>query len=226
MSKIVPEKKRIAELSIASASDIPDIDKCNRTMLKENYERPFYDAIFKSQLSCSFVLRVEKKKEASQETPEAAAPAVTSEPEVKVSKEPLKDAQLAGYVLASMNCDNKGRANCHIISLAVYNEFQRQGFARVLMQSVEAIVKERFPETHHLVLHVRKHNKAAYSLYSKLQYNRTKVVKAYYTTPKEDAYEMKKYLEPVQRPPQMEPQQEETSEKQETSAQQVEAPSP
>ena len=114
----------------------------------------------------------------------------------------------AGYVLATLNCDKKGQTNCHIISLAVYPEFQRRGFAHVLMQSVEAFVKERYPSTHHLVLHVRKHNKAAYNLYCKLQYGRTKVVKGYYTTPKEDAYEMKKYLEPKEQPPPT-PQQEE-----------------
>ena len=226
MSEIAPEKnsqKRIAELSIATPNDIQEIDKCNRKMLKENYDQAFYEAIFRSQLSCSFVLRVEQEKPniavTEQSTPsiEVATPAVStptseqavvekSEESVKVSQKPLENAQLAGYVLATLNCDKKGQTNCHIISLAVYPEFQRRGFAHVLMQSVEVFVKERYPSTHHLVLHVRKHNKAAYNLYCKLQYGRTKVVKGYYTTPKEDAYEMKKYLEPKEQPP---PQQEE-----------------
>lgn len=189
--------KRIAELSVAQATDYQDIDACNRAMLKENYGKEFYDSLFASQSSCSFVLRVETEPTEKNSLDSDSA---TVE-KVKVSEEPLKNTEFAGYVLAGLNYDAKGRIVCHIISLAVHKKFQRQGFARVLMQSVEAFIRNR--QVHHMILHVRKHNKAAYNLYTKLQYGRSKVVKAYYTNPKEDAYEMKKYLDseaPQQRP--------------------------
>ena len=210
MSGFVQEKKipkKIAELSIATISDIADIDKCNRTMLKENYDPSFYAAIFNSKLSCSFVIRVGEKplQEESEKTPQEELKLSQEElkksqeeaetDSVKVSQQPLKDSQFAGYVLATLNRDNKGRTTCHIVSLAIYPEFQRQGFANVLMQSVESFLQERFSSVHHLVLHVRKHNKAAYNLYTKLQYNRSKVVKNYYRNPKEDGYEMIKGLD-------------------------------
>ncbi len=222
--------KRIAELSIATQSDIADIDKCNRALLKENYDVSFYNTILSTSLSCSFVLRVEKKSEENPQSntieapkpltsdenvsPAPPAPPTTVDDEkipelttaaasssgdqVKVSPEPLKNSEFAGYVLAVINYDKKQQVTCHIVSLGVYPQFRRQGFARVLMQSVEAFVAQRHPDVHHLALHVRKHNKIAYNLYCKLQYNRTKVVKGYYSDPKEDAYEMKKYLSPPQ----------------------------
>ena len=111
-----------------------------------------------------------------------------------MSDKPIDDAEMAGYILTTLQNDSKGGVVGNIVSVAVAAKYRRHGFATTLLQCAEGMLKEKFPEIKYIMLHVRKQNKSALKLYAKNGYNRGTIVRAYYSNPVEDAFIMKKPL--------------------------------
>lgn len=163
-------------LRVATHNDITAIDRCNRSVLPENYSRDFYDSFFDSSYSCNFVIDVDDDKREEEDS--------------------SKERPIAGYILATAQNDNKGQVVAHIYSIGIYPQFRRRGYATELLQAVETTMKKRFPTLKYVSLHVRKNsNKGAVTFYCKNGYNNSKVVKRYYEKRPEDALLMKKHLD-------------------------------
>lgn len=99
-------------------------------------------------------------------------------------------AKAVGYVLAKMEEDDVP-AHGHITSLSVLRTHRKCGLATKLMNSSHERMVETF-DSHHVALHVRRSNRAAFHLYSQtLDYTIRDVEKGYYADG-EDAYDMRK----------------------------------
>ena len=95
-----------------------------------------------------------------------------------------------GYVLAKMEEDDVP-PHGHITSLSVLRTHRKCGLATKLMASSHERMVETF-DAHHVALHVRRSNRAAFHLYSQtLNYTIRDVEKGYYADG-EDAYDMRK----------------------------------
>ena len=95
-----------------------------------------------------------------------------------------------GYVLAKMEEDDVP-PHGHITSLSVLRTHRKCGLATKLMRSSHERMTETF-DAHHVALHVRRSNRAAFHLYSQtLAYTIRDVEKGYYADG-EDAYDMRK----------------------------------
>mmetsp|Transcript_17550 Transcript_17550/g.26006 ORF Transcript_17550/g.26006 Transcript_17550/m.26006 type:complete len:483 (-) Transcript_17550:400-1848(-) len=81
----------------------------------------------------------------------------------------------------------------HVTSLAVLDEFRRQGLARALMDQLHLHLKQ-YEGCHGVSLHVRTSNTAAIGLYERDGYNVEQVISSYYHDG-EDAYLMRKVLQ-------------------------------
>lgn len=98
--------------------------------------------------------------------------------------------KVVGYVLAKME-EDEDPAHGHITSLSVLRTHRKCGLATKLMTSSHHRMVECF-DAHHVALHVRRSNRAAFHLYSEtLDYHIRDVEKGYYADG-EDAYDMRK----------------------------------
>uniref|UniRef100_A0A7R9XZS4 N-acetyltransferase domain-containing protein n=1 Tax=Prasinoderma coloniale TaxID=156133 RepID=A0A7R9XZS4_9VIRI len=97
---------------------------------------------------------------------------------------------IVGYVLAKMEEDAKV-PHGHITSLAVLRTHRKLGLATRLMRAAHASMQEVF-NAEYVSLHVRKSNRAAFTLYTRaLEYEINGIEEKYYADD-EDAYDMRK----------------------------------
>ncbi|RKP17769.1 acyl-CoA N-acyltransferase [Rozella allomycis CSF55] len=102
--------------------------------------------------------------------------------------------RIIGYVLAKMEDDmdaqnSQSVPHGHITSLAVMRTYRRLGVAQKLMTLSHVF------NAKHVSLHVRKSNRAAFSLYKEtLGFEIHEIEKKYYADG-EDAYAMRKHLD-------------------------------
>ncbi|KAF2070171.1 hypothetical protein CYY_008513 [Polysphondylium violaceum] len=100
---------------------------------------------------------------------------------------------VVGYVLAKIDENDVKRG--HITSLAVLRSHRKLGIATKLMKQAETALLEVF-DADCVSLHVRKSNRAAFSLYHEiLKFKIEEIEKEYYGD-KEDAYSMILHLKP------------------------------
>ena len=100
--------------------------------------------------------------------------------------------KIVGYVLAKMEEDS-AEVHGHITSLAVLRSHRKMGLAAKLMNAAQAAMEECFA-AQYVSLHVRKSNRAAFSLYTtSLKYEINDIEAKYYAD-SEDAYDMRKYF--------------------------------
>ena len=98
--------------------------------------------------------------------------------------------KVVGYVLAKME-EEDTPPHGHITSLSVLRTHRKCGLATKLMTASHNRMTESF-DAHHVALHVRKSNRAAFHLYSQtLDYEIRDVERGYYADG-EDAYDMRK----------------------------------
>lgn len=108
------------------------------------------------------------------------------------------DGSIVGYVLAKMEEDAK-EPHGHITSLAVARTHRKLGLASRLMSAAHQAMEEAFGAKY-CSLHVRVSNQAAIHLYTNtLGYKKHDVEVKYYADG-EDAYDMRKTLDPPARP--------------------------
>ncbi|EGG21931.1 N-acetyltransferase [Cavenderia fasciculata] len=101
--------------------------------------------------------------------------------------------KLVGYVLAKIDENNPKKG--HITSLAVLRSHRKLGVATKLMKQAQAALVETF-DAEVVSLHVRKSNRAAFTLYHEiLKFKIQEIEKEYYGD-KEDAYSMTLALKP------------------------------
>lgn len=151
----------------ATLDDIDEIDKCNRLVLPENYDKKIYEQVFGYDGISSFVVTKEKTN------------------------------KIIGYIISYVQQDNTKKTTIpslegHIMSIGILEDYRRKGYGKKLLECVENDLKKRF-NIKYMTLHVRKTNKPAQYLYSKLYYNRHKKIKKYYDNNKDD-FLMKKYI--------------------------------
>eukprot|EP00242_Pyramimonas_sp_CCMP2087_P000106 CAMPEP_0198196904 /NCGR_PEP_ID=MMETSP1445-20131203/421_1 /TAXON_ID=36898 /ORGANISM="Pyramimonas sp., Strain CCMP2087" /LENGTH=299 /DNA_ID=CAMNT_0043865967 /DNA_START=59 /DNA_END=958 /DNA_ORIENTATION=+ len=102
--------------------------------------------------------------------------------------------EIVGYVLAKMEEDAE-IPHGHITSLAVLRTHRKLGIASKLMTSAQKAMTEVF-DAEYVSLHVRKSNRAALHLYQiTLGYDVNDIEAKYYAD-NEDAYDMRKILQP------------------------------
>jgi len=102
--------------------------------------------------------------------------------------------EIVGYVLAKMEEDAE-IPHGHIASLAVLRTHRKLGIASKLMTSAQKAMTEVF-DAEYVSLHVRKSNRAALHLYQiTLGYDVNDIEAKYYAD-NEDAYDMRKILQP------------------------------
>ena len=100
------------------------------------------------------------------------------------------DNEIVGYILTTLQYDNKKNIIGHIISIGVIDEYRKHGLGSKLLAAAEDDLRSKY-KIGYLSLHVRKRNKDAIIFYSKMGFMRAKKVKEYYGK-NEDAFLMKK----------------------------------
>ncbi|KAF9234725.1 acyl-CoA N-acyltransferase, partial [Melanogaster broomeanus] len=103
-----------------------------------------------------------------------------------------EDGKVVGFVLASIepNEDTPRLWVGHINSLSVLRPYRRMGLANKLMDLARDAMTRGHLQLEYIQLHVRKSNRAAHSLYTKLGYKYYRTEVKYYGD-KEDAYSMR-----------------------------------
>mmetsp|Transcript_28377 Transcript_28377/g.53660 ORF Transcript_28377/g.53660 Transcript_28377/m.53660 type:complete len:212 (+) Transcript_28377:110-745(+) len=101
---------------------------------------------------------------------------------------------IVGYVLAKMEEDAE-IPHGHITSLAVLRTHRKLGLATKLMTSAQKAMVEVFG-AEYVSLHVRKSNRAALHLYKQTLGYEVNDIEAKYYADNEDAYDMRKVLQP------------------------------
>lgn len=81
----------------------------------------------------------------------------------------------------------------HITSLAVLRSHRKMGLAAKLMNAAQEAMQEVF-HAEYVSLHVRKSNRAAFSLYTQTLQFEIHDIEAKYYADSEDAYDMRKYF--------------------------------
>ena len=100
--------------------------------------------------------------------------------------------KIVGYVLAKME-EDAPEIHGHITSLAVLRTHRKMGVAAKLMTAAQEVMAETF-QAEYVSLHVRKSNRAAFSLYTQTLGFEIHDIEAKYYADSEDAYDMRKYL--------------------------------
>jgi len=100
--------------------------------------------------------------------------------------------KIVGYVLAKMEEDAEV-VHGHITSLAVLRSHRKMGIAAKLMTAAQEAMEETF-HAEYMSLHVRKSNRAAFSLYTQSLKFEIHDIEAKYYADSEDAYDMRKYF--------------------------------
>ena len=100
--------------------------------------------------------------------------------------------KIVGYVLAKME-EDAPEVHGHITSLAVLRTHRKMGLAAKLMTAAQEVMRETF-QAEYVSLHVRKSNRAAFSLYTQTLGFEINDIEAKYYADSEDAYDMRKYL--------------------------------
>ena len=100
--------------------------------------------------------------------------------------------KIVGYVLAKME-EDAPEIHGHITSLAVLRTHRKMGLAAKLMTAAQEVMCETF-NAEYVSLHVRKSNRAAFSLYTQTLGFEIHDIEAKYYADSEDAYDMRKYL--------------------------------
>jgi len=118
---------------------------------------------------------------------------ILSWPQLSYVAEDYK-GNIVGYVLAKMEEDTN-EVHGHITSLAVLRSHRKLGLATKLMEASEKSMAETY-DAEYVSLHVRKSNRAAFSLYSEtLRFEIHEIENKYYAD-SEDAYAMRKSIHP------------------------------
>ena len=89
------------------------------------------------------------------------------------------------------------QSELHLLSLAVHPDFRRLGLGRIMIERI--MEATRFVAGKRVKLEVRKNNKAAQKLYTKLGFVVKKIKKGYYSDTGEDGLVMVRKVEPVER---------------------------
>ena len=100
--------------------------------------------------------------------------------------------KIVGYVLAKME-EDAPEVHGHITSLAVLRSHRKMGLAAKLMNAAQDAMQETF-QAEYVSLHVRKSNRAAFSLYTRGLGFEIHDIEAKYYADSEDAYDMRKYF--------------------------------
>ncbi|KAG6499245.1 N-terminal acetyltransferase A complex catalytic subunit NAA10-like [Zingiber officinale] len=103
------------------------------------------------------------------------------------------DGRIVGYVLAKMEEDASEPCHGHITSLAVLRTHRKLGLATKLMTAAQNAMESVFG-AEYVSLHVRRSNRAAFTLYTSSLSYRIHDVEAKYYADGEDAYDMRKQL--------------------------------
>jgi len=105
--------------------------------------------------------------------------------------------KIVGYVLAKME-EEAPEVHGHITSLAVLRSHRKMGLAAKLMTAAQEAMEETF-HAEYVSLHVRKSNRAAFSLYTQSLGFEIHDIEAKYYADSEDAYDMRKYFSHAKR---------------------------
>ena len=100
--------------------------------------------------------------------------------------------KIVGYVLAKME-EDAPEVHGHITSLAVLRSHRKMGLAAKLMNAAQDAMQETF-QAEYVSLHVRKSNRAAFTLYTRGLGFEIHDIEAKYYADSEDAYDMRKYF--------------------------------
>ncbi|KAH0828037.1 N-alpha-acetyltransferase 11, NatA catalytic subunit-like protein, partial [Lanmaoa asiatica] len=148
-------------------SDVIQVLTCNVCNIPENYYMRYWTAIILEWPNLSFLAEDESGK-------------------------------VVGYVLSSIEPEEGGDPRTplgQVNSLSVLRPYRRLGLAQKLMNlTKDAMIREDVP-IEHIQLHVRKSNRAALSLYTKLGYTYHRLDEKYYAD-EEDAYIMRLPIRP------------------------------
>ena len=107
-----------------------------------------------------------------------------------VAEDPSK--KIVGYVLAKME-EDAAESHGHITSLAVLRSHRKMGLAAKLMNAAQDAMQETF-QAEYVSLHVRKSNRAAFTLYTQSLKFEIHDIEAKYYADGEDAYDMRNYF--------------------------------
>mmetsp|Transcript_16903 Transcript_16903/g.46736 ORF Transcript_16903/g.46736 Transcript_16903/m.46736 type:complete len:319 (-) Transcript_16903:146-1102(-) len=198
------------QLRLARRTDVPSIQRCNLASLPENYNSQFYCSHLRQWPDLAIVAEhlgdghADDKQ--AQRRPFGSFPGLggarQAEPKIvayvlgKVDTAPPPTLDINAFAndpLSDEACLWQDEKLGHVTSLAVLQDYRRQGLARALMDQLHHHMQQGGVES--CGLHVRMSNTAAYQLYEKDGYEVSRIIPAYYQDG-EDAYLMKKPLQP------------------------------
>lgn len=194
-------------LRLARRSDVPGIQRCNLATLPENYNQQFYSNHLRQWPE--LVLVAESSEPLKREDQPIYSPFPSSGPESNVVAYVIgKIEEVTEMSPDQPDYSTKHRAPPafrteklgHVTSLAVLDGFRRRGLAQALMQQLHHHMESCY-DVKSVGLHVRVSNAPAARLYNSFGYVVAEVIPAYYQDG-EDAYLMKKWLEPQRDSPQ------------------------
>jgi ribosomal protein S18 acetylase RimI-like enzyme len=194
------------QLRLATRNDVPGLQRCNLACLPENYNAEFYGSHLKQWPELALVAEHvpsshSNKNQNIQPQQHSFRRPFQPSPEPKIVAYVLGKVETRPVVFDYHNPDHEFSSSArssetigHVTSLAVLQEYRRQGLAQALMTQLHFHL-EHYAHCGNLVtacgLHVRKSNVAACRLYQQDGYEIAQMIPSYYQDG-EDAYFMKK----------------------------------
>jgi ribosomal protein S18 acetylase RimI-like enzyme len=198
------------KLRLARRTDVPSIQRCNLATLPENYNAAFYASHLREfpELSLVVVEEEENYDHRKHGLPFSAFPGG--------GQAASQQSTVVAYVLGKVEEQRieaipdeedfnywpgrpyfKTQEYGHVTSLAVLDDYRRQGLARQLMEQLHHQLKVHYSRASYVGLHVRQSNEAATGLYGRFGYIQEERIPTYYQDG-EDGYYMVKSLEDEQ----------------------------
>jgi ribosomal protein S18 acetylase RimI-like enzyme len=211
------------QLRLATKHDVPGLQRCNLACLPENYNAPFYCSHLKQWPELALVAEhvphpnpnhPQQNQHSLRRPFQMGQPSQSNTPEPKivayvlgkVESRPIFDYNDPTSTHTTDQSSPPFETIGHVTSLAVLQDYRRQGLAQALMTQLHFHL-EHYQHCVNPVtacgLHVRKSNIAACRLYQQDGYELAQIIPSYYQDG-EDAFFMKKtlpLLDPSQSPP-------------------------
>ena len=175
----------------ATVDDLFQMQHCNLSCLPENYQMKYYFYHCLSWPQLLYVAQDSKKKIVGYVLAKMCARAPPPPARACCARHTRR--LLCRVLLRAPREEEAPEVHGHITSLAVLRTHRKMGIAQKLMTASQEAMAETF-QAEYVSLHVRKSNRAAFSLYNQTLGYEINDIEAKYYADQEDAYDMRKYF--------------------------------
>lgn len=178
--------------------DLFQMQHCNLSCLPENYQMKYYFYHCLSWPQLLYVAQDSKKKIVGYVLAKMCSQALSLKPRpvhtLCTTLQGVCPTSPCSWSRQSARREEDAEVvHGHITSLAVLRSHRKMGIAAKLMTAAQEAMEETF-HAEYMSLHVRKSNRAAFSLYTQSLKFEIHDIEAKYYADSEDAYDMRKYF--------------------------------